>query len=163
MSTCNALVRDVTTGIAWASGKLYKTEKILTQGELSRKAERFHKKLKKTHHRPCVCAFQPSLTLTYSALKYILGNKKKRKIEYLLYSSVVLYPCYTHVVPVRAPSIGQIIWRPLLRVTRRLLFQLLLHRGVGEGSIPFPGLLHFTLDPYLIMLSAKQNGIKYHF
>ena len=24
-------------------------------------------------------------------------------------------------------------------------------------------LLHFTLDPYLIMLSAKQGGIKYHF
>ena len=27
----------------------------------------------------------------------------------------------------------------------------------------FPGLLYFTLDPYLIMLSAKQGGIKYHF
>ena len=27
----------------------------------------------------------------------------------------------------------------------------------------FPGLLYFTLDPYLIMLSVKQRGIKYHF
>ena len=27
----------------------------------------------------------------------------------------------------------------------------------------FPGLLHFTLDPYLIMLSIKQGSIKYHF
>ena len=27
----------------------------------------------------------------------------------------------------------------------------------------FPGLLHFTLDPCLIMLSVKQGGIKYHF
>ena len=27
----------------------------------------------------------------------------------------------------------------------------------------FPGLLYFTLDPYLIMLSVKQGGIKYHF
>ena len=35
--------------------------------------------------------------------------------------------------------------------------------GVGEGTTPFPGLLHFTLDPYLIMLSVKQGGIKYHF
>ena len=26
-----------------------------------------------------------------------------------------------------------------------------------------PGLLHFTLDPYLIMLSDKQGCIKYHF
>ena len=32
-----------------------------------------------------------------------------------------------------------------------------------EGTIPFPGLLHFTLDTYLIMLSVKQRGIKYHF
>ena len=35
--------------------------------------------------------------------------------------------------------------------------------GVGEGAIPFPGFLHFTFDPYLIVLSAKQAGIKYHF
>ena len=31
------------------------------------------------------------------------------------------------------------------------------------GTAPFPGLLHFILDPYLIMLSVKQWGIKYHF
>ena len=43
------------------------------------------------------------------------------------------------------------------------LFDSLLHQGVGEGATPFPGLLHFTLDPYLIRLSVKQGGIKYHF
>ena len=32
-----------------------------------------------------------------------------------------------------------------------------------EDTNPFPGLLHFTLDPYFIMLSVKQGGIKYHF
>ena len=32
-----------------------------------------------------------------------------------------------------------------------------------KGATPFPGLLHFTLDPYLIMVSVKQGGIKYHF
>ena len=32
-----------------------------------------------------------------------------------------------------------------------------------EGATPFPGLLHFTLDTYLIMLSVKQGAIKYHF
>ena len=32
-----------------------------------------------------------------------------------------------------------------------------------EGTTPFPRLLHFTLDPYFIMLSVKQGGIKYHF
>ena len=40
-------------------------------------------------------------------------------------------------------------------------FSNLLHQGLGEGATPFPGLLHFTLDPYLIMLSVKQSGIKY--
>ena len=41
-------------------------------------------------------------------------------------------------------------------------FRYLLHQGVGEGATPFPGLLHFTLDLYLIMLSVKQGGIKYY-
>ena len=36
-------------------------------------------------------------------------------------------------------------------------------RSVGEGTTPFPRLLHFTLDPYLILLIVKQGGIKYHF
>ena len=36
-------------------------------------------------------------------------------------------------------------------------------RCKGGGATPFPGLLHFTLDPYLIMLSVKQVGIKYYF
>ena len=35
--------------------------------------------------------------------------------------------------------------------------------NVGEGATLFLGLLHFTLDPHLIVLSAKQGGIKYHF
>ena len=33
----------------------------------------------------------------------------------------------------------------------------------GNPKAPFPGLLHFTLDPHLIMLIVKQDGIKYHF
>ena len=32
-----------------------------------------------------------------------------------------------------------------------------LHRGVGEGATPFPGLLHFILDTYLILLSVNQQ------
>ena len=31
-----------------------------------------------------------------------------------------------------------------------------LHRGVEEGGTPFLGLLHFTLDPNLIILSVKH-------
>ena len=31
-----------------------------------------------------------------------------------------------------------------------------------EGATPFPGLLHFTFDPHLIVLSVKQKSIKNH-
>ena len=48
-------------------------------------------------------------------------------------------------------------------MTKRLPFQKLLHRGVEEGATPLAGLLYFTLDPYLILLSVKQGDIKYHF
>ena len=34
---------------------------------------------------------------------------------------------------------------------------------IGEGANPFPELLHFTLDTYLILLCVKQGCIKYHF
>ena len=33
----------------------------------------------------------------------------------------------------------------------------------SSSATPFSGLLHFTLDTYLILLSVKQGGIKYHF
>ena len=42
-------------------------------------------------------------------------------------------------------------------VTRRLPFHNLQHRGVGEGVTPFPGLLHFTLDPYLFWVFGKTR------
>ena len=32
-----------------------------------------------------------------------------------------------------------------------------------EGATSFPWLLHFALNTYLILLSVKQGGIKYHF
>ena len=39
----------------------------------------------------------------------------------------------------------------------------LLHQGLGEDVTPFPGLLHFTLDPHLIVVREKQEGIKSNF
>ena len=62
---------------------------------------------------------------------------------------------------IRTMSISMFYCYPKNNV--RLPFRKLLHQGVGEGATPFPGLLHFTLEPYLIMLSVKQGGIKYHF
>ena len=34
---------------------------------------------------------------------------------------------------------------------------------ISIATTPFPGVLHFTLNPNFIMLSAKQGSIKYHF
>ena len=34
---------------------------------------------------------------------------------------------------------------------------------MGEGSTPFPGLLHFTLDPYFITLRVNLGRTQYHF
>ena len=54
--------------------------------------------------------------------------------------------------------------QPLSRVTQRQgghsIVTILRYR---EGATPFPGLLHFTFDPYLIMMSVKQSGIKYNY
>ena len=36
-------------------------------------------------------------------------------------------------------------------------------RVIPKGATTFPELRHFTFDPYLVMLSVKQDSIKYHF
>ena len=46
---------------------------------------------------------------------------------------------------------------------QKALFSKLQLWVVGEGATPFLGLLHFTLDIYLILLSVKQGDIKNHF
>ena len=51
----------------------------------------------------------------------------------------------------------------LVEADPKALFQQLLHRGVGKTATPIPGFLQFIFDPYLIMLSVKQGGIKYYF
>ena len=43
------------------------------------------------------------------------------------------------------------------------LFDSYYTKMLGGGATPFPGLLHFTLDHYLVMLSVKQGGIKTDF
>ena len=69
--------------------------------------------------------------------------------------------CQTRVGcgPASEPTLKNALYRTCLAVGRRTNK----HRGLGKGTTLFPGFLHFTLDPYLIMLSVKQGGIKYHF
>ena len=45
----------------------------------------------------------------------------------------------------------------------KAFFQYLQHKGVEEGATSFPGLLNFTLDTYLKMLSIKKGCIIYNF
>ena len=54
-------------------------------------------------------------------------------------------------------------WRLFRGWPEGSLFNSYYNWGVGEGITPFPWLLHFTLDTYIILLSVKQGGIKYHF
>ena len=42
-------------------------------------------------------------------------------------------------------------------------FSIAITRRCRRDATPFPGLFHFTLDTYIILLSVKQGGIKYHF
>ena len=45
----------------------------------------------------------------------------------------------------------------------KALFSIATRPRCREGYYGFPGLLHFILVTYLILLSVKQGGIKYHF
>ena len=51
----------------------------------------------------------------------------------------------------------------LVEGTLKALFLLATTPRCKGGCYSFPGLLHLTLDAYLIMLSVKQGGIKYYF
>ena len=67
-------------------------------------------------------------------------------------------------IPVRRPDVvSKVKLSPFSRARPEgSLFNSYYNRSVGEGVTPFPGSFHFTLDTYLIMLSVKQGGIKYH-
>ena len=58
--------------------------------------------------------------------------------------------------------VRQVILDCLSIATQTLPFHELQHWCIRKGSIPFSGLFHFTLDPYIIILSVKENCIKYH-
>ena len=63
-----------------------------------------------------------------------------------------------HLLPARRPDFV-ITKLSLIEGDLKATFSIAIHWGVT----PFPELFYFTLDPYLIMLSVKQDGIKYHF
>ena len=69
---------------------------------------------------------------------------------------VVLFnPLYIYFFSIHSKSIVEGDSKALFSIATTLIYR--------RGRYSFPGLLHFTLDTYLIMLSVKQGGIKYHF
>ena len=97
-------------------------------------------------------------------------NWEKCTNNYVSYNKVIARGTFLNTTKTINPITGHIHTLYIYKVgdhSRRWpegsLFDSLRHQGVGEGATPYPGLLHFTLDLYLIMLSVKQGGIKYHF
>ena len=86
--------------------------------------------------------FKPAL-FTSLCRPYKETNRRCLIVHYTVYSNISKVGNYSQGWP-KSPF--------LIAITPRC----------REGATPFPGLLHFTLDPYLRMLSVKQGGIKYH-
>ena len=70
------------------------------------------------------------------------------------------------IQPIHSQGYNSDIPRPDAPVIYIGAFPILTARPVRKSiynTTPFPGLLYFTLDTYLILLSVKQGGIKYYF
>ena len=60
-------------------------------------------------------------------------------------------------------AVSKVKWTTLIESDPKAPFSIATTMKCRGGHYSFPGLLHFTFDPYLIILSVKQGGIKYHF
>ena len=58
---------------------------------------------------------------------------------------------------------SKVKWATIVEGNPKAPFSIATTPRCRGGRYSFPGLLYFTLDSYLIMLSVKQGGIKYHF
>ena len=59
--------------------------------------------------------------------------------------------------------ISKVKWATIVEGNPKAPFSIATTPRCRGGRYSLPGLLYFTLDPYLIMLCVKQGGIKYHF
>ena len=117
------------------------------------------------HHHHVALVARISLTLSrHSSLSFIaLGRSSGQH-------PVSSHSCWMVVLLLHGHVWGSIRVHLLSKVgdlsqrwSEGSLFQLLLHRDLWGGLTPFPGLVHFSLDPYLIVLSVKESGFKHHF
>ena len=79
-------------------------------------------------------------------------------ISYTFIKYIYIQVSYVHICTIHIIYIYIYIYMYIYEVNKEINLT-----GVGEGAISFSGLLHFSLDTYLTILSVKQGGIKYHF
>ena len=91
-----------------------------------------------------------SLSLSLSLYIYIY-------IYILIYMSVYLY-IYIYIYTWSKVELATVVKGDL-----KGPFSIATTPRCKGGRYSFPGLFHFTLDLYLIMLSVKQGSIEYHF
>ena len=102
------------------------------------------------------CCFQKLITWLIDKERwYYRVNKKKKKKKNTRYFLVV--------IEIRLTCDKSKVGDRSRGGPEGSLFNSYYTKLYGEGATPFSGLLHFTFDVYLIMLSVKQGNIKYHF
>ena len=106
---------------------------------------------------------------TGSSLEDISSKEKKGQPENditVIYIYIYIYICVCVCVCVwietKLPHRSK-KWATIVEGNPKAPFSIATTPRCRGGRYSFPGLLYFTLDPYLIMLSVKQGGIKYHF
>ena len=79
------------------------------------------------------------------------------RLRVLLFFSLGKYPQYIYIY------ISKVKLATIVEGNPKAPFSIATTPRCRGGRYSFPGLLYFTLDPYLIMLSVKPGGIRYHF
>ena len=86
-----------------------------------------------------------------------LSEKSTHKLTYADYPSNIYIYIYIYGYKKYVKLATEVEGNP------RASFSIATTPRCRRGATSFPGLHHFTLDMYLIMLSVKQGGVKNHF
>ena len=78
----------------------------------------------------------------------------------LMLNAFSIYVLFSYVEEVSKVKVKLVT---LVKINPKAPFSIATTTRCREGATSFPGLVHFNFDPYLMMLSLKQGGIKYHF
>ena len=95
-------------------------------------------------------------------------NRSTNGFKFDIKAFIISYTCALHVFRVLSYSSGvyeiiKVKLETLVEGDPKAPFSVATTPTCMGGRYSFPRLLHFTLDPYLIMLSVKQGSINYNF